>query len=150
MNWRNIVGLLFALIALVSGLFAIFTLAPTTELAIGFMSFTFGILAIIWTKKAVMSLSMGSELRKYTTKFLLSLVFILAFSILNAVEPFYNPMNRVLYLGYLAIIVAYILFVVASYQILSIGKEFGFGQTAEEIRKAIAEKKKSKKLKASA
>lgn len=144
-DWKNTVGMLLGLIALFFGLYAIVALVPTKELAVGFLSFTFGILAIIWTSKAVSSLAPESSLRSYTTKFLFSLVFVLLFSAVNTVQIYFNPQNSMVYLGYGLIIVAYILFVIAAYEILTIGKEFGFGESAAEIRKVIAEKQKKKK-----
>ena len=144
-DWKNTIGMFFGLIALFFGLYAIVRLVPTTELAVGFLSFTFGILAIIWTGKAVTSLAPASSLRSYTTKFLFSLIFVLLFSATNTIVIYFNPGNSMVYLGYGTIIIAYILFVIAAYEILTIGKEFGFGQTGEDIRKAIEEKKKKRK-----
>jgi|TARA_B100001971_G_C18109440_1_gene493364 hypothetical protein len=70
------VGVIVAFIAVLFGLLAIIKIVQNIELAIGFITISFGILAVIWTSMAIKSLSKGSTLRNYTTKFLLCLIFI--------------------------------------------------------------------------
>ncbi|GAI86767.1 unnamed protein product [marine sediment metagenome] len=73
------IGILFGLIGIILGLVAIFNFIVDTEVAIGFVTISFGILAIIWTTMALQSLSKGSSLRRHTFNFLLCLIFILLF-----------------------------------------------------------------------
>ena len=138
---------LLGLIAVAGGLIAIFTLVVDTEVAIGFVTISFGVLAIIWTSMAITSLSKGSSLRKHTTNFLFCLVFILLFSIWHTLSKLFGWRETInefmLYPGYLFIMLAFLIFVVTSYQILTLGKEFGFEKQAKEI-KEIMEKKKKK------
>src|SRR3989344_9297987 len=119
-----------ALIAVASGLFTIFSLVGDTEIAVGFVTISFGILAIIWTSMAVKSLSKGSSLRRHTTNFLFCLLFILLFTIWHTLSKLFmwrETINEfMLYPGYFFLVVAFLIFVATSYQILMLGKEFGF------------------------
>lgn len=142
-------GTILGFIAIVGGLIAIFRIVVDTEIAIGFVTISFGILAIIWTSMAISSLSEGSSLRKHTTNFLFCLVFILLFSIWHTLSKLFKWRETVnefmLYPGYLFITLAFLIFVVTSYQILTMGKEFGFQKQAKEIEKIIEINKKKKK-----
>ncbi|MBW2989821.1 hypothetical protein KY358_05900 [Candidatus Woesearchaeota archaeon] len=141
---------LLALIAVAGGLTAIFRIVADTEVAIGFVTLSFGILAIIWTSMALGSLSKGSSLRKHTSNFLLCLIFILSFSIWHTLSKLFGwreTLNEaMLYPAYIFLILAFLIFVVTSYQILMIGKEFGFRPQAKKIKSAI-NKKGSKRIK---
>ncbi|MBI5391990.1 hypothetical protein HZB00_03220 [Candidatus Woesearchaeota archaeon] len=139
---KKVIQTIFAFVAVIGGLFALFSLLPTRELAVGFLSLTFGVLAVIWTGMAFSSLARGSSLRSYTAKFLISLILVIVFSAISAVHDFFPANVVLLYAGYITIILAYIMFVMAAHDILKIGKEFGFGETAEEIRKVVEEKRK--------
>jgi len=142
-------GTLLGLIAIAAGLVAIFRLVVDTEIAVGFVTISFGILAIIWTSMAISSLSSGSSLRRHTINFLLCLVFVLLFSIWHTLSKLFKWRETVneymLYPGYLFLTMAFLIFVVTAYQILTMGKEFGFGQQAREIKKVIEKKKKKKR-----
>lgn len=142
----NKIGLLFALVAIASGLIAIFRIVPDTEVAVGFVTISFGVLAIIWTATAVRSLSAGSSLRKHVTNFLLCLTFILFFTIWHTISKIFRWRETVneflLYPGYVFLILAFFIFVFTSYQILTMGKEFGFENQGKIIEKLIEEKKK--------
>ena len=144
-------GTLLAFIAVAGGLIAIFRIVVDTEIAIGFVTISFGVLAIIWTSTAISSLSKGSSLRKHTTNFLFCLVFVLLFSIWHTISKLFRwreTINEVmLYPGYLFITLAFLIFVVTSYQILTMGKEFGFQRQAKDIEKIIETKKNNKKKK---
>tara|TARA_Y100000310_G_scaffold56220_1_gene51527 strand:- start:704 stop:1171 length:468 start_codon:yes stop_codon:yes gene_type:complete len=149
-------GYLGALVAIALGLMAIFKIVVNLEIAIGFVTISFGILAIIWTSMALKSLSVGSSLRKYTATFLVCLVFILMFSVWHTMEKLFDWRRSVvevmLYPGYFFITAAFVIFVFAAYQILTMGKEFGFNMEASKIKKIMKEKKdnnnkKAKKLK---
>ena len=145
------IGTLFGLFAIAAGLVAIFRLVIDTEVAIGFVTISFGILAIIWTSMAIKSLSKGSSLRKHTTNFLFCLIFILLFSIwhtLSKLLMWRETLNEfMLYPGYLFITLAFLIFVVTSYQILIMGNEFGFEKQANKIKKVMMEKKKKMRKK---
>lgn len=132
-----------ALIAIIIGLVAIFKLVLNMEIAIGFLTVTLGILAVIWTIMAKRSLSKGSSLEKYTTKFLFCLIFILAFSVWQVLENLFYWEGSIVYPKYIFIAIAYLVFVIAAYQILHIGKEFGFKEQAKKIEK-VMKKGKSK------
>ena len=141
---------LFELLAIAVGLLVIFKIVTNTEAAIGFVTLSFGVLAIIWTSMAVKSLSPGSSLRKYVTNFLLCLIFILLFAVWHTISIIFEwrkTLNEAwLYPGYLFITIAFLIFVTTAYQVLTMGKEFGFRTQAEKIKKVI-EEKKSKALK---
>lgn len=148
---KNKLGVLFALVAIASGLVAIFRIVVDTEIAVGFVTMSFGILAIIWTYTAVKSLSEGSSLRKHTQNFLFCLIFILSFSVWHTLSKLFRWRETVnefmLYPGYIFLILAFLIFVYTSYQILTMGKEFGFESQAKVIDKILAEKKKNPQLK---
>jgi len=137
----KILKFLSALFAIVLGLFVIIKLVGNVELIVGIISLTFGILAIIWTLKARSVLSAGSSLRKYTGNFLMCLIFILLFSIWNTMARILNFQGIFLYFEYFFIVMAYMVFVMAAYQILYLGKEFGFSREIKVMKKAIREKK---------
>ncbi len=138
-------GFLFGLIAILIGLFSIFKFTLDMELAIGFITFSLGILAIIWTSMAVISLSKGSALRKHTTNFLLCLIFILAFSIWHVISKLFGWRQTInqamLYPGYLFLALTFVIFVVTAYQIRAMGQEFGFKTQAKKIKKVMQKKK---------
>lgn len=143
---KRILGTLLGLIAVVAGLLAIFKIIPDTEIAVGFVTMSFGILAIIWTSMAITSLSKGSSLRRHTTNFLFCLIFILMFSIWHTISKLFGWRKTIndlmLYPGYLFIILAFMIFVVTAYQILVMGKEFGFRNQAAKIKNMMDKKKK--------
>lgn len=143
------IGAFLGLIGVVFGLLAIFRFIVDTEMAIGFVTISFGILAIIWTYTALQSLSPGSALRKHTFNFLLCLVFILLFSIWHTMEKLFGwrvSVNEVmLYPGYLLMTLAFLLFVGTAWQILTLGREFGFSGQASSIQQVIKDKEKEKK-----
>src|SRR3989338_159999 len=137
---RNITTLI-GLLAIASGLVVIFRVVVDTEIAIGFVTISFGVLAVIWTTMAISALSKGSSLRKHTTNFLFCLFFILLFSIWHTISKLLKwreTLNEVLlYPGYLFITLAFLIFVITSYQILTMSKEFGFESKAKEIKKVM-------------
>ena len=140
-------NILVGFIAVISGLVAIFKLVPDIELAIGFITISFGILGIIWTSMAVKSLSKGSALRNYTTNFLFCLIFILLFTIWNTTSVIFDwrsANKAMLYPGYIFITIAFLTFVWTSYHILLLGKEFGFGEESSRINRRMGQKKTPK------
>ncbi len=144
-------GTLLALVAVAIGLATIFRIVVDTEVAVGFVTISFGVLAIIWTSMAASSLSKGSSLRRHTINFLLCLIFVLLFSIWHTLSKLFGWRQTInefmLYPGYLFLTLAFLIFVVTSYQILTLGKEFGFERQAKEIGKVIEKKKNRKKKK---
>ncbi|MBI2140380.1 hypothetical protein HYU14_05630 [Candidatus Woesearchaeota archaeon] len=142
---------ILGLIAVASGLVVIFRVIVDTEIAIGFVTVSFGVLAVIWTTMAIGALSKGSSLRKHTTNFLYCLLFILLFSIWHTISKLLRWRETVnemlLYPGYVFITMAFLIFVVTAYQILTMSKEFGFELQAQDIRKVIEQKKARRKRK---
>jgi len=145
---KRTIGALLGFLAVAAGLTAIFRVIMDTEVAIGFVTVSFGVLAIIWTSMAIGSLSKGSSLRRHTINFLLCLIFILLFSIWHTISKLFEwrqTVNQLMILpGYLFLTLAFLIFVATSYQVLTMGKEFGFEGQAKDIKKII-EKKKAKK-----
>lgn len=132
-------------IAIALSIFAIFKIIPYFELSIGFLTISFGILAIIWTSIAVKNLSPGSSLRSYTLYFLFSLIFIMLFSILHTLEMVFQWTGFVVIIKYICITITYLIFVYASYSMWKIGREFGFRDEAKKIKKRIELKNKKRK-----
>lgn len=127
-------------------IFAVFRIIKDFEISVGFLTISFGILAIIWTYIAVENLSPGSSLRTYTLCFLFSLIFIILFSVMHTLEMIYHWESSIVILKYVFITISYLIFVYASYRIWKIGKEFGFKDEAFKIRKRIEVKKNHKKI----
>jgi len=140
-------SIVIALLGIVAGLVSIFIIVPDTEVAIGFVTISFGIMAIIWTSLALGALSKGSSLKKHTSYFLLCLIFILLFAIWHTMSKLFGwreTLNEYwLYPSYLFITLAFLIFVITSYQTYTMGQELGFGKQAKTIRKVMATKKKN-------
>ena len=137
-------GLLWT-IAIALSIFAIFRIIRNFEVSVGFLTISFGILAIIWTSIAFKHLSAGSSLRSYTLRFMFSLIFILLFSIMHTLEIALQLKGKIVILKYFFITISYLIFVYASYSIWKIGMEFGFKDEALSIRRRIEIKKNHKK-----
>lgn len=135
-----------ALIAIIAGLYAMFKLLPLYLIS-DFLSLTFGVLAIIWTTKALLSLSRNSSLRSYTGYFLMALAFIVSTSVVITVGKLMILPEWTYTLRAVLLSLAYLAFVTASYKILKIGEEFGFGESAKAIKKALEEKMNNHKKK---
>ena len=144
------IGVFLGFIGVILGLLAIFKIVVDTEIAIGFITISFGVLAVIWTVMALQSLSEGSSLKRHTFNFLLCLIFILLFSIWHTLEKLFfwrTSINELmLYPGYLLIALAFLLFVGTAWQILTLGREFGFKKQASYIGRVIKEKEKNRKI----
>lgn len=147
MNIKNFLAGLIWVIAIALGILAVFKIAQNIEVSIGFITISFGILAVIWTFIARQNLSKGSALRDYTTSFLLCLIFILLFSIWHTFEVMLLLEGWIVMPEYLFITIAYLIFAFASYKIWKIGKEFGFKDEVKEIDRIIKEKKELKNSK---
>lgn len=144
MKIKTLLAAILWIIAILLSIFAIFKIVQNIEIAVGFITISFGILAIIWTFIARQNLSEGSSLRDYTTRFLFCLVFILMFSIWHTLGLIFLWKGPVIFMKYIFITAAYLIFAAASYEIWRIGKEFGFKEEAKQIRKIIQEKKNNK------
>lgn len=145
MKFKTFFGALLWSTAIVLSLFAIFRLVPNIEIAIGFVTISFGILAIIWTSIARNNLSVGSSLRSYTTSFLFCLVFILLFSLWQTFGIIFSWEGLIVIPKYIFITISYLIFSYAAYKIWEMGKEFGFKTEAAKIKKVIQEKKNHQK-----
>ena len=140
----DILKILFAIIAIISGLTALMLFVVNFEIIIALLTITFGITAIFWTLRARSSLSLGSSLREYTTYFLLCVIFLMLFSVWN-VSIFLFDLKGVWILPqYFFVSLTYLVFVFTSYKILYLGKELGFGSQRKVIEQAMNEKKKRK------
>ena len=141
-------GKLFtAFIAVLFGVFALVIFVPSVELIIGLLSLSFGIVAIIWTYRAKTSLSPGTTLREYTNYFLLSLWFIVLFSLWDTLIVLIGLEGGWVYPKYFLITIAYLVFAFTGYKILYMGKQFGFKSQVSrmDLKKPIKKVKKIKK-----
>ena len=140
-DWlKGIIGI----IGIASGLYVLFRLSISLELAVAFLSLSFGVLAIIWTLIAKYNLSPGSELRKFTTNFLVGILFLLVFISIITVRQIKSSLQDFIFVEHFFITATFLLFVIAAYQILHIGKEFGFEKEASTIKSLLRNKKNKK------
>lgn len=111
----------------------------------GSITVIFGIIALVWTFSARKNIAEGSSLRMYITNFLIALLFITGASFwhfIREVTPMSSMMGEMAeYPEYLLLIIAYLVFVLAAYQMKFISKEFSFEDQKEEIKKALDNKK---------
>ena len=133
---------LTALIAVLFGVFALLRLVPNIQLAIGFLSLTFGLVAIFWTYRAKTSLSPGTSLRDYTSYFLFSLVLIVLFSIWDTLIFLFEWHGKLVYPKYFLITIAYLIFVFTSFKILRLGQQFGFQPQVQKMNLVKRKKKR--------
>ena len=121
------------LISVLFGVFALLTWVPVADLAISFLTLALGAVAIIWTYKAMSTLSHGTSLREYTFYFLTSLIFIVLFSIWDTIILIFSPQGSLVYPKQFLITLTYAVFLLASYKILYVGREFGFKEQVSEM-----------------
>jgi|SRR3989338_6750924 len=104
----------------------------------------FGLTALILASKARSRLSPGS-LRTYMDNFNVCLAFIVIFSIWQTIRSFLssnlNFTEIAEYPEYLFIVFAYLAFIVTSYRMIKISKEFGFKDEGNVIKKILESKK---------
>ena len=104
----------------------------------------FGIGALILASRARNRLSHGS-LRKFIDNFSICLAFIVIFSLWQAVRSIANvEVSLSGFTGYpelIFIVFAYIGFIIASYRVFKISKEFGFIEQGKEIGKLVKKKR---------
>lgn len=145
---RQAFAVILAVVAILTGLVAIIKLVGNAGLAVGVVSLTFGVMAIIWTFKARSSLSRGSELRRYTTHFMVCLIAILLFSVWDTLLGFFGKISLerfFLYPKFIFITIAYFVFLKTAYEILYLSKSFGFEGRAAEISQIIKRRKRKSK-----
>jgi hypothetical protein len=142
----KIIAPILWIIGIILSLFAIFKIVGNADLAVGLIIISFGILSVIWTSIANKSLSKGSELRKFTGKFLFCAIFVLLYAVWSILDGLFNWEGILVYFGYSFLTITFFMFVFAAYHILAIGKKFGFETQATKINKAV-EEKKNKKIK---
>ena len=141
----NILAPLLWIIGIVLSLIAIFKIVGYVKLAVGLIIISFGILSVIWTSIANRSLSKGSELRRFTEKFLLCSTLVLLFSIWSILDELFHWKGFMDYFGYILLTVTFFMFVFAAYHIQEMGKQFGFEVQAKSIKKIMARKKSQSK-----
>ena len=130
-----------ALISILFGIFALFIFLPALELIVGFLSLTFGIVAIIYALRAKLSLSKGTELKQYASYYLSALISIVFFSIWDTLIFLFGWSGFLVFPKYFFLTFSYLVFVFTSYKIMMLGKQFGF---KEQVNKMNL-KKESKK-----
>ncbi len=135
MNLTKKLGAGFLVLALILGIFLIVRLVMNIELVVGFLTITFGLVAIIWTLKAKNSLSKGSTIRAYATNFLVALTCLLTYSIWRVILVLFFIDSRALIIEYFFITITYLVFVSAAYRILYLSEEFGFSEQVKEIKR---------------
>lgn len=141
-DWlKGVIGI----IGIASGLYVLFRLSISLELAVAFLSLSFGVLAIIWTLIAKYNLSPESELRKFTTNFLVGILFLLIFTLIITIRQIKSLLQGFIFVEHFFITATFLLFVIAAYQILHIGKEFGFEREAKTIKSLLRMKKRKTK-----
>ncbi|MFH1316537.1 MAG: hypothetical protein ABII01_03400 [Candidatus Woesearchaeota archaeon] len=115
------------------------------ESGVGFMfsiiTIIFGIIALVWTYSARNKLAKGSSLRQYISNFLIALLLIVGSSVwhfIREVTPIgANLGHAAEYPEYIMIILAFLVFVLAAYQMKFISEEFNFEDQTSEMKKAL-------------
>ncbi|MEK6974168.1 MAG: hypothetical protein AABW41_02965 [Nanoarchaeota archaeon] len=129
--------MIIELIAIVLGILAIIKFVSDKEILVGFISLSFGVLAIIWSFIALNSLSKGTSSRDYVMFFLIGMVFLFLFSLWHVLVRINKWESRLIYPEYIFISIAYLIFVMASFRVYKFSKEFGFKEKTKEIRKQL-------------
>ncbi|MBS3168391.1 hypothetical protein J4216_04655 [Candidatus Woesearchaeota archaeon] len=139
---KKILRIIVAFIAILIGIYSLFKITPTFNLAADFFIISFGFLALIWSFKAYRSLAQNSSLRSYSLLFVFALLAIFLNKLLTLLRSL-NLFNNIITENSLMVI-GYLLFALSAYKILMIGKEFGFAESANMIEEALKEKKKKR------
>lgn len=112
---------------------------------LGATTVIFGIVSLLLISRARNSLSPGS-IRKYIDNFSICIAFILIFSIWQTGRSIFGKEISVSefssYPEMIFILFAYIGFILVSYRVFKISKEFGFKEEGKEIKRIIKEKKR--------
>ncbi|MEK6808225.1 MAG: hypothetical protein AABY14_00895 [Nanoarchaeota archaeon] len=105
----------------------------------------FGIIALVISSRARKRLTPGS-LRSYIDNFNVCLSFIVLFTIWQTIRSFQGVDIQIKGLGdypeYIFIFFAYISFIITSYRLVKISKEFGFKEEGKIITEIVQSKKK--------
>ncbi len=138
---NTLLKIILGIICIIIGLVTIFKIVNDTEVSIGLISLSFGILSIIWSFIAYTSLSRGTSLKKGIMYFSLGLLLLTMFTILQTTLSITGWGNTVLIImGYCFIILTFTSFVLTSYELYKISKEFGFKDKAKEINQKSVKK----------
>ena len=143
-NIINMIKYIFGIIVVVSAIYIIANIIKVVELIIGFIILSVGVLSIIWTLLAKYSLSPKSKLRIFTNNFLACSIAVVAFSTIRLIGNFVSIPWLIL-VEYFFTFATFFFFLLASYYILNIGKEFGFERESKKIRRILKSKKESLK-----
>ncbi len=111
------------------------------EIMMGLLLVSFGILSIIWTILARYNLSPKSQLRMFANNFLACSLALLMFTIITIVNLYAN-VKGILYLQYILIFVIYFFFILVSYYLYTLGKQFGFQKESISMGKYLKKVKK--------
>ena len=111
---------------------------------IGIVTVVFGIASLIISSRAASRLSDGL-IKRYINNFSICLAFIVIFTMWRAMrdymEAIYGISKNIEIAEYMFIIGAFIGFVIASFRVVQISREFGFYDRREIMREALSEKK---------
>ncbi len=114
---------------------------------VGITTVIFGIASLLLISRARSKLSEGS-LRRYMDNFAICLAFIVIFSVWQTARGIIgidiDVEGLATYPEYIFIVFAYIAFIIASFRVLKISKEFGFKEDGKQIEQLIKEKPKKR------
>ena len=117
---------------------------------VGVTTVIFGIESLLLISRARNRLSDGS-IRRYMDNFAICLAFIVIFSVWQTARSILginiDVEGLATYPEYIFIVFAYIAFIIASYRVLKISKEFGFKEEGRKIEQLMKERPKIKKHK---
>ena len=117
---------------------------------VGVTTIIFGIASLLLISRARKKLSEGS-IRRYMDNFAICLAFIVIFSVWQTARSILginiDVEGLATYPEYIFIVFAYIAFIIASYRVLKISKEFGFKEEGRKVEQLMNERriKKTKK-----
>ena len=138
-----------ALIAVLLGVFSLIIFVKEVDLVVGFLSLTFGVVAIIYAMRAKLSLSKGTELREYASYYLSALISIVLFSIWDTLVFIFNWKGLLVFPKYFFLTFSYLVFVFTSFKIMKLGKQFGFKEQVKKMDLKKDMKEKTAKVKKS-
>jgi hypothetical protein len=142
--------LLTVFIGILFGIYAITQILLDFSLTISVITLTFGMTAIAWTYMALSNLSKGTMLREYVIYFFFSLILIFTLSLWDLLIQLFGWQGNLSYMHSILLTAAYLLFFLAAYKILHLGKQFGFKSQVNKMKlngkeKKIVKKNKQKK-----
>ncbi len=140
-NINQIIKIILLTIAIAIAIYLISLIIEQIELIIGAVLASLGILSIIWTLLARSNLSPKSILRFFTNTFLACSIAVLVVTIVLTIDTV-TKIKEFIYIEYLMIFITYFFFILVSYYIYKIGREFGFQNESIEIKKRLKQVKK--------